>query len=116
MATEINEKIMWPLGEADLSTPAYAATIAVTISNMLTILKLAILTGNATLDLTIDSQVRKGAIVVIEVPATANAQNLTLGAGIDGPVIVGVAGKTNAQSFVYDGTKFVPMGSYAQVD
>jgi hypothetical protein len=116
MATELNEKIMWPWGEADVQAPAYAAAIAVVITNMMTILNFAQLTGIATLNLTIDSQVRKGAIILVEVPASTNAYNLTLGAGIDGPDIVGVAGKTKTQSFIYDGTRFVPSGAAIQID
>ena len=110
------EKINWPQGEADLQELAYAAVQAVTITNMLTYLVLAILTGDTTLNLTIDAQVRVGALLMIEVPATANADDLTLGTGIDAPAIVGVAGKTKTQLFMYNGTKFVPAGAIVQID
>ncbi|MFD0997690.1 hypothetical protein ACFQ21_00160 [Ohtaekwangia kribbensis] len=110
------EKINWPQGEADAQTLAYAATQAVTITNMMTILTFAILTGDTTLNLTIDSQVRKGAKLVLKVPATNNADDLTLGTGIDAPVIVGVATKTKTQSFTYDGTLFIPDGAAVQID
>jgi hypothetical protein len=113
---EIQEKIMWPWGEADVQTPAYAAVIAVTIANMLTILNFAQLTGDATVNLTIDSNVRKGAIIQAVVPASTSGFDLTLGAGIDGPDIVGVTAKTKTQAFVYDGTRFVPTGAAVQID
>lgn len=110
------EKINWPQGEADKQDLAYATTQAVTIKNMMTILSFAILTGDTTLNLTIDSQVRKGARLLLKVPATNNADDLTLGTGIDAPVIVGVAGKTKTQEFVYDGSLFVPAGAIVQID
>lgn len=110
------EKINWPQGEADKQDLAYAAVQAVTITNMMTILNFAILTGDTTLNLTIDSQVRKGARLLIKVPATNNADDLTLGSGIDAPAIVGVATKTKTQEFVYDGSLFVPAGGVVQID
>lgn len=110
------ETINWPHGEADKQTLAYAAVQAVTITNMMTILVFAILTGDTTLNLTIDSQVREGARLLVKVPATNNADDLTLGNGIDAPAIVGVAGKTKTQEFVYDGTLFVPAGAVVQID
>lgn len=115
MAFEI-EKINWPEGEADKQDLAYAATQEVTVKNMMTILNFAILTGDTTLNLTIDPQVRKGARLLLKVPATNNADDLTLGTGIDAPVIVGVATKTKTQEFVYDGTLFVPAGAVVQID
>jgi len=110
------EKINWPHGEADSQTLAYAAIQAVTITNMFTVLIFTILTGDTTLNLTIDSQVRKGAKLLLKVPATNNADDLTLGTGIDAPVIVGVATKTKTQEFTYDGTLFVPSGAVVQID
>jgi len=110
------EKVNWPFGAADKQTLEYGATIAATIVNMFTILTLEVLEGVATLNLTIDSQVREGAILAIKVPATSDADDVTLGTGIDGPAIVGVAGKTNTQGFMYDGTAFRPMGAYVQID
>jgi hypothetical protein len=113
---EIQEKIMWPWGEADVQAPAYAAVIAVTIANMLTILNFAQLTGDATLNLTVDAFVRKGAILLVVVPASTSGFDLTLGTAIDGPDIVGVTAKTKTQSFIYDGTRFVPSGAAVQID
>ena len=114
MSFEI-EKINWPQGEADKQELAFSATQAVTVKNMMTILNFAILTGACTLNLTIDSQVRKGALLKVIVPATAT-EVLTLGTGIDGPVIQGVAGKTKTQGFFYDGTSFKPDGTSVQID
>lgn len=115
MAYEI-EKIQWPFGEADVQQLAYSAAQAVTIRNTMTILSFAILTGDTTLNLTIGENVRPGARLLLIVPATNNADDLTLGTGIDGPVIVGVATKTKTQEFVFDGTRFVPAGAVVQID
>lgn len=109
------EKINWPFAPAEHVKPAYTAIIALTIKNQRTIIEPAILTGNMTLDLTIDSQVQKGAIIDLIVKTTG-IENTTLGAGIDGPVVAGVAGKTWTQSFFYDGVSFKPSGAKIQID
>lgn len=112
----MGDLIKWPFGEPDVQAPAYAAVIAVTIRNFLTFLNFAQLTGDATLNLTIDAEVRKGAIIVVLVPASTNGFDLTLGTGIDGPDIVGVTAKNKSQSFIYDGTSFKPFGASVQID
>lgn len=106
----------YPWGEADVQTPAYAATIAVTVKNSMTILNFAQLTGDATLNLTIDAELPVGAILQAKVPAQTDGFDLTLGTGIDGPAIVGVTGKTKTQGFIYDGTSFKPTGTAVQID
>jgi hypothetical protein len=111
-----HDKIKYPFGKADEQTLAYAVTQEVTISNQMTILTFAILTGDTTLNLTIDSQVEKGARLLLIVPATNNADDLILGTAIDAPNIIGVATKTKTQEFVYNGTKFVPAGAIVQID
>lgn len=109
------EKINWPFGPAAHEKPAYAAVIALTIKNQRTIIEPDILTGALTLDLTIDSQVQKGAIIDLIIKTTG-VEVTTLGAGIDGPNIAGVAGKTKTQSFFYDGVSFKPVGTSVQID
>lgn len=109
------EKINWPFGKADKQTLAFAAVQAITIKNMLTILDFATLTAACTLNLTLDSQVAEGAIVLLKVPASG-LFDLTLGTAIDGPNIVGVAGKTKTQGFQLIGGSFVPMGAVVQID
>lgn len=111
-----NDILHWPVGPADVQTPDYAATLAVTVKNRMTILKPAILTGDSTLNLTISPELPKGSILLLKVKATANADDMTLGTGIEGAVIVGVAGKNKTQAFVYDGTEFLPTGAAVQID
>lgn len=110
------EKINWPFGAADKQTIAYAANPVVTITNMMTILVFTILTGDTELDLIIDAEVVPGAMILIRVPATTSGDDVTFGDGIDAPNLVGVAGKTKTQAFVYDGTAFIPAGGPVQID
>ena len=114
------DKMMWPVGKADVLSPAYAATIAVTIVNRKTIIKLA-LTGNATLDLTLDSEISRstapGAELQLEVSSDGTARTLTLGTAIDGPNIVGVISKTFTQGFeLSDDGIFKPVGLAVQIN
>lgn len=111
-----DEKVVWPVGAADDVTLAYATTQAVTIKNRLTVLKFATLTGNTTLNLTASAQQQVGDQVILRIPATSNGNDVTLGTAIDGPNIVGVAGKTKTQGFVFDGTSFIPQGAAVQID
>lgn len=114
MEREVN--LDFPFGEADVQELAYAVTQAVEVKNAKTILKFATLTGDTTLNLTITLQLKVGSTLLVKVPATANADDLTFGTGIDAPAIVGVAGKTKTQGFEYDGQTFVPVGAVVQID
>jgi hypothetical protein len=109
------DKILWPFGLADHLKPAFAATLAVTIENRKTILEPAILTGDMTLDITIDPELEDAELLVV-IKATANADDVTFGNGIDAPVLVGVAGKTKVQKFQLVGGKFIPEGAPYQID
>lgn len=106
--------VQYPFGAISQRNVAFLATIAETIDNE-TILDFATLTGNATLNLTIATGLPIGTKLHIKVPATAT-ETLTFGTGIDSATITGVAGKTKAQSFYYNGTAFLPMGAAVQID
>lgn len=110
------KNINYPWGAADVQSLAYAATQAVTIVNQMTILVFAILTGDTTLNITLTPGVTDGARLLAIVPATNNADDLTLGTAIDGPVIVGVAGKTKTQAFTLRNGVFYPDGAVVQID
>jgi hypothetical protein len=114
------DKIMWPAGKPDVKSPAYAAAIDVTIENRKTILKLA-LTGAATLNLTIDPEILRsssaGAVLQIEATADGTNRALTLGTGIEAPVITVVANKTHTQGFeLSDDGVFKPVGASVQIN
>lgn len=105
-----------PFGVAGTITIAATGTTAATIINQVTyVSSLTTLTGNGTLDLTVDSQVKAGAMLHLKVKTTAT-ETFTLGTAIDGPTVTGVAGKTWTQSFYYDGTTFLPCGAKIQID
>jgi hypothetical protein len=109
------DHVLWPFGAADVQTPAFAATIAVDIKDRMTILAPAILTGNTTLNLTVDPELTAGALLLVKVKTTAT-ETTTFGTGIDSAVVTGAAGKTWTQLFVYDGALFVPAGTKQQID
>lgn len=105
-----------PFGAAGTLTIAATGTTSATITNNETVVtSLTTLTGNATLDLTISSEVKPGASLHIKVKTTAT-ETFTFGTGIDAPTVTGVAGKTWCQSFWYDGTVFLPSGTRVQID
>ena len=83
-----------PFGAAATLTIAATGTTAATISNDVTyVSSLPTLTGNATLDLTLSSELTAGAMLHLKVKTTAT-ETFTFGTGIDGPVVTGSAGKT----------------------
>jgi len=105
-----------PFGAGTTLTIEATGTTAATITDQLTYVStLPTLTGNATLDLTLDSQLKAGAMLNLKVKTTAT-ETFTFGTGIDAPVVTGVAGKTWTQSFWYDGTIFLPCGAKIQID
>lgn len=105
-----------PFGAAGTITIEATGTTAATISNAITYVEtLPTLTGNATLNLTLSSELNAGALLHLKVKTTAT-ETFTFGTGIDGPVVTGVAGKTWCQSFWYDGTIFLPCGAKIQID
>lgn len=105
-----------PYGDAGTLTIAATGTTAATISNQTTyVSSLTTLTGNATLDLTLSSELKAGAMLHLKVKTTAT-ETFTFGTGIDGPTVTGAAGKTWTQSYYYDGTIFLPCGAKIQID
>jgi hypothetical protein len=72
-------------------------------------------TGNRTLNLTIDSEVKTGAVIIV-MAATAGTQTTIAGTGITAPTVTGVAGKTLCWQLVYDGTTFKAVSAAVQID
>lgn len=108
--------INFPFGDiATASILADASNDAITISANATIITTATLTSNATLDLTISSEVEAGAFLLVKCTTNAS-ETFTFGTGIEAPVVTGAAGKTWTQGFIYNGTAFYPMGAKIQVD
>lgn len=104
MGNTQNQRIKYPFGEAtvindlqDLDTLAPAA-----IWNNLTIIKVPALGQNATLNLTLDSELEDGALLKIDMNQGATGRNLTLGTGFVGSGITGVANDKDTIEAVYD--------------
>lgn len=104
-----------PFGAADTLVIAATGTTTATISADTYVSTLTTLTGNATLDLTLSSELKPGAMLHLKVKTTG-IETFTFGTGIDAPVVTGVAGKTWTQSFWYDGVVFLPTGVKQQID
>lgn len=107
--------VRWPFDAAQVLTPAYAATQTIEIVDTKTIISFAILTGGTTLNLTIDSEVKAGAELILIVPTTAT-ETLTPGTGFTAPAFAGVAGKTKVSQYVYDGVSFKPVAVAFQIN
>lgn len=116
----------WPSGldanyeaafpSVDTQTPAYAATIAVTVDQPETFITPAQLTGAATLNLTLASDLKAGAKIHLRLTADGSNRVVTLGTGFLAPAITVVASKTHTCSYVYNGTSFAPMGAAVQTN
>lgn len=116
VSTAKAQTIKWPNGAATAMVIAATGTTAITVTNNVTyVATLPTLTGNATLDLTIASGVKAGAVLNVKVKTTG-AETFTFGTGIDAPVVTGDTAKTWTQSFWYDGTIFLPCGAKIQID
>ena len=109
--------IKHPFGPAATLTLSATGAQALTIDNDLTVIDgvATEATGNRTLDLTIDSEIKAGAKILMK--SKTNATETTIfGTGITSATITGVAGKTITQQFTYDGTAFLPDGAKQQID
>lgn len=108
---DLTREVLFPL--AEVQAPDYAANIAATVKQMDTFIQPAELTGNATINLTIDAQLSPGAKVHLKLDADASNRTVTLGTGFDAGLatIVVAATKVAFMSFVYDGVAFCPVCS-----
>ena len=111
------DQIKWPFGEGDSKALTATGAQALTIDDNLTIIDGVTVeaTANRTLNLTIDSEVKAGAKLFVK-SKTNGTQNTVFGTSITAPTIAGTAGKTKTQGFTYDGTTFLPDGTFVQID
>lgn len=112
------ENIKSPFGPIDAFALTAAATQAISIANQNTIIDgvtVPALTNNRTLNLTIDSAVKKGARIFLKTASTA-AETTIAGTGFTFLAITGVAGKTLCQEYVYDGITFKPTAAAVQIN
>lgn len=111
-----NPNIAQPFGPADVQSPAYAATLAVTVTNQLTFIQPGTLTGALTINLTVDASVKAGAEVHCKLTSDGTARTTTFGTGFTSVALAGVISKTLVQTFIYDGTTFLPKGPGFQIN
>jgi len=109
-----SQEVLFPAYE--LQAPAYAAILAVTINQSQTFLTPATLTGAMTINLTINAQVTPGAEIILSATSDGTARTITFGTGFTAPALAGVITKTLNQTFVYNGTAFVPKGASLQIN
>ena len=109
--------IKYPYGNAEIIALTATGTQALSITNSVTIIDGATFqaTGNRTIDLTIDSEVKIGSMIIVK-SKTAATQTTIFGTSITGPTVTGVAGKTITATFIYDGSAFVASGAEVQID
>ncbi len=104
----VNE-VLFPFFEKQ--EPVFGVVIAVDVAQMDSFIQPGELTGNVTVDLTVDERVTCGAKVHLKLVADAVERTVTLGAGFDAAAaaIVVAADATVFKSFVFDGTTYVPI-------
>jgi hypothetical protein len=106
----------WPAAN---STAIVLANNGVTtftaINNCSHVAAITTLTANATFSVVASSQLKAGAKIVLAIKTTST-ETTTFAGAIVAPVVTGVAGKTWAQTFIYNGTNFYPCGAKIQVD
>lgn len=104
-------KVKFPFGAADSVSKVYAATVAATIDNMLTVLTIGQLTGACTLNLTLDANLEVGAKLYVQTSADGTGRTITWGTGMSGNAVANTASKSFMHEFVYNGTAFVAVSS-----
>lgn len=107
------DKIKYPFGAATKLTPEYAATVSVNVFNNKTIVEVAQLTGNATLQLVADEEIAIGAEVSVKFTADGTNRTVSLGSNLLGTSIAVNATKIVGATFEWDGVKFVHRGTTA---
>ena len=111
------QDISFPFGNADVQAPTYAATLAVTIIDLMTFLTPTVMIGALTINLTITTGIRAGARLFIVALSDTTARAVTFGTGFSqATAMAGVISKTKTIEFVYDGTSFKPTGAGVQID
>jgi len=109
--------IKYPFGPATEVALTADGAQAITVKNDLTIVDGVTVpaTGNRTVNLTIDENLKAGARIVFLLK-TAATETTIFGTNITGATITGVAGKTKTVEAVFNGTGFDVIGTAGQID
>ncbi len=105
-------EICFPFHE--LQEPAYGAVLAIGVNQMESFLQPADLTGDVTINLTIDPQLTKGAKLYVKLKADDQgdkAVTLSDGFDADAPDLAVESDSAEFLTFIYDGVAFVPATS-----
>ncbi len=110
-------QLKYPFGLADSKELTATGAQALTIDDNMTVVDGVTVeaTGNRTIDLTVDSEIKAGARLFVK-SKTNGTETTIFGTSITAPTITGVAGKTKTQGFTFDGTAFLPDGTSIQID
>lgn len=113
----MSQIIKYPFGPATVVALTADGAQAIAIVNDLTIVDGVSVpgTGNRTLNLTLPTDLKAGARMVLRLK-TAATETTIFGTGITGATITGVAGKTKTVEAVYNGTSFDVIGTAGQID
>ncbi len=109
---DVKNEVLFPFH--DKQEPAYAAVLAVSITQMETFLQPEELTGNATINLTVDASVTRGAKLYVKMEADDQGdKTVALGTGFDADAADEVVASDSVKfaTYVYDGVAFVPASS-----
>lgn len=111
------ETIKAPFGAVDNVALTATGSQAITINNQNTFIDgtTVIATGNRTLDLTINAEVKKGARITV-MAKTTGTETTIAGTGMTAATVTGAAGKTKCWELVYDGTTFKAVSAAVQID
>lgn len=108
-ASEQVNEVLFPIAEKQ--EPAYAATVAADIKQMKTFIQPAELTGNLTLNLTIDEQVSPGAMLCVKLDADGTNRTFAPGTGFDDSCadVTVTADTVVNKTYIFDGVAFLPV-------
>lgn len=111
--------IQYPLlVAAPIISMAATGTLAATIESQLTIIDGVTVAGtaNRTINLTIGSLVKAGAMLLIKTKVSGATYTTIFGTNMSGVTLTGADGKTKNVLFIYDGTNFVEATTPIQID
>ena len=113
------DNILYPFGTASTFTLTASGAQALTITKNMNIVDgvTTVATGERTINLTISSELKAGAIMLVKVKADTGVSNNTIfGTGMSGKTTAMVSTKTQYFSFIYDGTNFIQCAAGFQLD
>ena len=110
-------EIKYPFGNAETLALTATGAQALTVANGMTLVDGVTVeaTGARTLNLTLDDDLKAGALLLVQSKTNA-AETTAFGTGMTGVTTTGVAGKTINVLFIYDGSGFVQAGAEQQID